>query len=610
MNNEDSQKPSGAETARLLTSTSTMPQVHFKEDNFEADYPLKGNLAKMPNKNRFIPSARQVLMAQAMCVLLALLPVMAYNIWLEGQDARDKQIEELQLTVQRLATLQATLASSTESLLLAISLAPAVQTSNASGVYNFLERLDRQQPLYDGFAVFTPSGDTLAGVYDGLPRLRPADAIRNTEYFIQSLSREGLHVGRVLKLENGRSILPISMTVTNRSGRVQNVVLAALSMTRLNEIIQSKTRVDSSEIYFFDKNFEPIFGTGAENPRSDPAGLPPDADIVRSNAAARLQMANSGEFLPTVISTLAEGRTQSTSVFHLDGPTGTFASAAMSLRIGGDTPYMYIVAIAKEMTWAEFVFQRYTLQLVVIIVFAFLLLFLARFLGARYFASGLERLEQIAVVTREGNLSQRCGPVSGCRELHTLGASFDHMLETLENKTHELYLLSHTDPLTGLWNRRHFTSAAHQQISLATRQQFCVSVIMADIDHFKLINDTYGHAAGDLVLQQFAAVFLSHVRASDLLARYGGEEFVLLLPGINRPGVMSFMEKIRHLAENMCVLTPEGDKVVFTVSFGGTVHQPKQNEDTKGLLLQLQARADSALYASKSNGRNRSTLAE
>lgn len=559
-----------------------------------------------PPHRGYVPSARVVLMVQALCVLLALLPVMAYNIWLEGQDARRKQIEDLKHTVQGLAALQTTLATSTESLLLAISLSSAVQTKDGPSVYRFLERLDTYQPLYDGFAVFDSNGDTLAGVYDGMPRVPPAESIRNRGYFTESLSREGFHVGRVFKLENGRSILPMTMTIVSKSGHTQSVVMAALSMAQLTKRFNTKN--NTAEIYFFDKAFEPVFGTGSENTRSDAGALSPNAGLMRSNAAARLQLADPSEFLPTVSSDFVAGQNLSTGVFHLDGPTGCFASAAVSLRLGGDSPYMYIVATAREVSWSSFVFQRYAAQLGATMVFILLLLYFARFLGAHYFAAGLERLEEIAVISREGNLSERCGSVSGCRELRTLGASFDHMLANLEIKTRELYRLSHTDALTGLWNRRHFTKTACQQMALATRQKFSVGLIMADVDHFKRVNDTYGHAMGDLVLQEFAKAMQTHIRASDLLARYGGEEFILLLPGMDAAGVVTLMEKLRIVTEKLCVSTPDGDEIRFTASFGGALHQPRQGEPVEQVLGQMQTRADAALYASKNNGRNQSTL--
>lgn len=599
----DSHTSNALETASPTASAETAASA--APDNAEADHPPAASSAR-----GYVPSARVVLMMQALCVLLALLPIMAYNIWLEGQDVRRKQIEDLKHAVQSLAALQTTLTTSTESLLLAVSLSPAVQTKDAPAVYRFLERLDTHQPLYDGFAVFDASGDTLAGVYDGLPRMRPAENIRSREYFTQSLVREGFHVGRVLKLENGQSILPMTMTVVSKNGHTQSVVMAALSMSRLTEMFKLKSNADSAEIYFFDKSFEPVFGTGSENTRSDPGALNPNAGLMRSSAAARLQLADPREFLPTVPPAFVEGRTLATGVFHLDGPTGCFASAAVSLRLSDDAPYMYIVAIAREVSWASFVFQRYAAQLAATMVFILILLYFARFLGAHYFTGGLERLEEIAVISRSSNLSERCGPVSGCRELRTLGASFDHMLDNLEVKNRELYRLSHTDPLTGLWNRRHFTNTGHQQISLATRQKFSVAVIMADVDHFKRVNDTYGHAVGDLVLQQFAAALLATVRASDLLARYGGEEFILLLPVMESSGVVILMEKLRRITENLCVLTPAGVEIRFTASFGGALHQPRPGESAEDVLVQLQTRADSALYTSKNNGRNRSTLDE
>ena len=184
----------------------------------------------------------------------------------------------------------------------------------------------------------------------------------------------------------------------------------------------------------------------------------------------------------------------------------------------------------------------------------------------------------------------------------------------LEREQMEHYRrLSTTDPLTGLWNRRYFSEAARGEVLRCLRNGNAVSIIMTDIDFFKKINDTYGHAAGDAVLRHFADVMRQSVRATDLVARYGGEEFVLILPETEICDAVKVAEKVRAAYEFSS--TPwEGSSIASTASFGVCGWTPQR--DNVGYAGQKQAdsivdrmvgMADASLYTSKQQGRNRVT---
>ncbi|MHC1761947.1 MAG: GGDEF domain-containing protein [Negativicutes bacterium] len=166
----------------------------------------------------------------------------------------------------------------------------------------------------------------------------------------------------------------------------------------------------------------------------------------------------------------------------------------------------------------------------------------------------------------------------------------------------ELKILDTTDSLTGLSNRRHVLETGGRMMESYRRYQRPLALLMLDIDHFKKINDTYGHAAGDLVLVQLADVLRSILRAADLCGRFGGEEFVCLLPETSEPEALILAERLRgKLAEQS--VSAEAGEVFFTVSIGVSVAQP---EDINiGRLIQ---RADLALYEAKRAGRNRICL--
>jgi diguanylate cyclase (GGDEF)-like protein len=172
--------------------------------------------------------------------------------------------------------------------------------------------------------------------------------------------------------------------------------------------------------------------------------------------------------------------------------------------------------------------------------------------------------------------------------------------KALADKQSELLFTSTHDELTGLFNRREFVRLALVELARAVRIPGPTSLVMADVDFFKKINDRYGHPAGDEVLQQVAGTMTAAVRSMDVVARMGGEEFVVLLPNTDRTGALAVAEKIRAtLTLAPCQLGSASFDV--TASFGVSELPSGQS----GTLEDLYAAADHALYAAKSNGRNR-----
>jgi diguanylate cyclase (GGDEF)-like protein len=148
-----------------------------------------------------------------------------------------------------------------------------------------------------------------------------------------------------------------------------------------------------------------------------------------------------------------------------------------------------------------------------------------------------------------------------------------------------------TDGLTGLMNRRSFENRARILRSNGTDYAF----VMADLDHFKGLNDTHGHETGDRALRVFAETLRESVRAEDLVCRYGGEEFTVLLPGVDLAEAVEIMDRVR---ESLARTTRRGDVPSFTASYG--VAESTVASDFEDLLL----RADRALFAAKDAGRD------
>jgi diguanylate cyclase (GGDEF)-like protein len=163
---------------------------------------------------------------------------------------------------------------------------------------------------------------------------------------------------------------------------------------------------------------------------------------------------------------------------------------------------------------------------------------------------------------------------------------------------HRLLLESMTDPLTGLLNRRYFNELSGKEVTRARRHGLAFAVLMLDIDHFKRINDKFGHPVGDIAIKAVADACNVSLRPHDLLARYGGEEFVLMLPHTDEEGARVVAERIRQLVEAIDMATANGP-LRFTVSVGISIYQQGAALD------QVVGRADEALYKAKQSGRNR-----
>ena len=168
----------------------------------------------------------------------------------------------------------------------------------------------------------------------------------------------------------------------------------------------------------------------------------------------------------------------------------------------------------------------------------------------------------------------------------------------------EFEKLAITDPLTHVYNRRVFDEIAVKELTRALRGGSNFSIVLLDIDHFKQINDTYGHAVGDQVLIQLAKLCLANTRSMDIFARYGGEEFVILMPDTGQDSAFQSMERLRMIIQEAPMAASEGADIFVTVSMGIAEMDAQDTTDIQTIL----EHADRALYTSKESGRNRVTV--
>ena len=230
---------------------------------------------------------------------------------------------------------------------------------------------------------------------------------------------------------------------------------------------------------------------------------------------------------------------------------------------------------------------------------ALLVLLVSVSLLARFILTPLRKLEEAAERLGEGQFAYRV-EYRRDNEFGHVAEAFNRMAAQVELSQASLEELSLRDPLTGVWNRRALDMRMEVETDRSRRHGRCLSVIMLDLDHFKSINDQYGHEVGDAVLRQVAQMLEGIIRPTDHLSRYGGEEFVAVLPETPLPGARILAERLREQIGSTAIEISKKVSLRVTLS-AGIATFPEQG-DTAGALIHA---ADKALYEAKKAGRNR-----
>ena len=283
-----------------------------------------------------------------------------------------------------------------------------------------------------------------------------------------------------------------------------------------------------------------------------------------------------------------------------------YAVENVGMNPDGIAPLRVIVSTPSHLIFAEA--DQTLLRTIFGILGITVLLVVVAWFGAEVLV--LRRIRTLLGVAdriRTGDLSARTGFGAGSEELTRLGSALDAMAQELQIRDSELRAAMHrlnhqaaTDQLTGLPNRRYLWEALGAELMRARRKQTPLAVMMLDVDHFKQINDRWGHEAGDMVLKNVTYAIRAVVRGSDIVARHGGEEFVVVLPEASEDIALARAEAVRMEIAGL-KLTYGGEPLgTITASFGVVVSR-KLGETAEGLVRI----ADHAMYEAKQNGRNR-----
>ncbi|MGH8649210.1 MAG: sensor domain-containing diguanylate cyclase, partial [Burkholderiales bacterium] len=335
----------------------------------------------------------------------------------------------------------------------------------------------------------------------------------------------GYQAGRATVKEG----IDFGQPVLDAGKKVVGVVFAGLDLKRLSELVSATPQPPGSVVTILDRDGAILAQHPAQAARTGDKGSDP-----RLNRA--ILAAKSGVFETT----------------DAGGVPRLHAFEGVGENPDGSIPLRVVVGIHQRVIYAEAhkAFIRTVGGLVVVTT----LLLLGGWYGAEVMVlRNLRKLLDVARRVQAGDLTARTGLPGGREEISRLGEAFDQMAQALQDRDAELQRalresreLAITDPLTGLHNRRYMWELLGRELLKAQRNRTPIAAILADIDHFKRFNDTWGHEAGDLVLKRVADVIREQVRVSDIGCRYGGEELAVILPETALEVAVERAERIRR----------------------------------------------------------------
>ena len=465
----------------------------------------------------------------------------------------------------------------TRQLLEAISRNPKILDADWPGCNQFLLYFWQQfQDRYSNFHVATPDGNV---VCSGLPQSHVVN-LSDRQDFQDALATRSMVIGDlVLSRTTGMLSVHARYPLIREDGSVGAIISAQISAEQLVEAANRNTELPGQAELIITDRGNRIIVHGHEP--GSLATLPVTEGVLA--AALRNPMDQVIE---------AAGMDGKLRVYAV---TRTSKSSTDGLRIAIGIPLELVHGEVRQLIAGNVI----SMLLVIVLAIAF------TWVGVDVLVL---RKVNIVINTvrqlREGNSSARTGLDHGKDELSHVARAVDETAAELERIMGLLREQTMRDPLTGLFNRRYLSEHLNAEILKTRRKPAPIGVIMADLDHFKHINDSCGHAAGDAVLVAVARTLLESARDYDIVCRYGGEEFAIILPGADLVSTHARAEAIRTTIERLNIAFDGCNIDPVTISLGIAVF-PEHGDNEHTLLRQ----ADEALYCAKRAGRNRVAVA-
>ena len=462
----------------------------------------------------------------------------------------------------------------------------SIQKNDWEGCSKTLHQFFLAYPWFNNLYIALPNGDV---VCSAVP-FRGKVNLAHKQSFQQVLQTKNFVVGEYQQtsLTTGKPILPLRGPVFDASGKLQAVFSAPLDLQSLDKNVDEIGLTKNAMMLVLDKN----------------------GSVLANYGASQQWLGYTNTQLPLIKAILEKG----TGTIEAAGIKGTMRLWGFSRAGNTHDQTLYVTVgfpLAEIQAETTGMLMRTATGLVVVT----LLLLATVWIGTKYLVlNKLNALVNAARRVRSGDFSVRTGLQHSSHEFNQVGKAFDEMAERLEAHESELHRAlnrSHQksirDHLSGLYNRTYLNEAVSQFSARCQRTPQSVAVIMADIDNFKRINDTFGHAAGDKVIYDVAQLIKQDIREGDIPCRYGGEEFLLVLPGATAQSARHKANALLEGARNLAVIHKGQSLGTITLSIGVVVcpkccgQGPDKTNTVEGLILA----ADEALYRAKREGRNR-----
>jgi len=516
-------------------------------------------------------------------VVLAAMPALAltvYSTWDERARAEASARQDLRLMARLAAQRQAQIIEGARQTLAALSLIPANVRNDQARCNEYLGKLLEKSPgIYHSMGIYRSDNLLLCNAIPWQGSIFSPDRL----YLQLALSTGKFsigeyQVGRVTKQQGINFAYPIK----DAGGNITGAAFVAVDLAWLNRMAAVTPLPQQGVLAIFDRN---------------------GALLARHPEAAE-QVGQKLPF-PHVLQTLLSGRDGVFEAKGRDGLDRLMAYDTVAENPDGIIPIRVLVSIPMNVIFAE-ANQALVRNLIGLVVATILLLIAAWYGAETFILRKIKMLLAAAARVHSGDLSARTGLRQDGEELSQVAAAFDEMTQALQHRDAELKQALQdlqeqviTDPLTTLLNRRFLQELLPRELLRAKRNGHPLAVIMIDLDHFKRINDTFGHGAGDLVLKELGGLLKSTIRGSDVACRYGGEEFALILPEATPDGARRRAEDIRTLMKGLELNYRDRPLGKITASLGVAMF-PDHAEEANALMRA----ADEALYEAKGAGRD------
>ncbi len=518
-------------------------------------------------------------------VVLAAVPALAltaYSTWDERARAEFEDRDDLRRLATLAAQRQEQIIAGARQTLVAISLAPSSVQDDQARCNEFLAKLLRAETsgIYHSMGIYNADAVLVCNAVPWQGKVVSPDRL----YFQLPMATGKFaigeyQVGRVTK----RQGINFGYPITDSADDILGVAFVAVDLDSLNRLAASTPLPDEGIVTVVDRN-----------------------GVVLARHPAKSERVGKKFQNPQVLQKVLSGRSGVFQMQATDGLERLWAYETVADNPDGVIPLRVLVSIPMNVVFADA--NRAFIRNLIGIALATALLLIAAWYGTEIFVLRKVRvLLKAASRVHAGDLSARTGLPREGEELSQIGAAFDEMTQALQDRDVELKQVlgklsdqATTDPLTGLYNRRYLMDFLHRELERARRGATPVAAILLDLDHFKRINDTFGHAAGDLVLTEIAGLLKRHIRGSDIVCRHGGEEFVLVLPGASLEGARQRAENIRNLVKSFDLKYHDQPLGTITASLGVALF-PDHAAEGESLLHA----ADEALYDAKGAGRDR-----